>query len=251
MAPYNIPQFFKAWDNTAHYAKKRKRAAYPIKLRGYSYARKQMRSGGVQLLEIKARSGTATFGDILIPARIVHIGGLAIGTDIDERIGRTVVIKKLFVNMQLIPAVGSLTASYRILLLYDRQPNGTLATEDAIFDGVGPHNALSFKEMDSRDRFKTLYNSGLITLNGNAAADSIWNQEIALELNLPQTFSGTSSTIGSITTGALLMVAIGKNAGAGQGHDLITENRIRFVDGGNRKERVYKQRTKSTQFKRS
>ena len=213
--------------------------------------KRQTRFGGSQYLELKSRTGASILADVLTTGNVLHIGGIALGTDIDQRIGRTLTYRKIMFNIEIIPTGGTLTSSYRILILYDKQPNGALPTLDTILTGGAPHGPLNFKEIDSRDRFTTLYNSGIITLNGNAAPESTWNTEIFLDVNLPATMNAAPATIGSYVTGSLLFVTLGSKTVGGQGHQISFEDRVRFIDGGRRIPKVFKQSTKSSQFKRS
>ena len=133
-------------------------------IRGAKKRKTNTRSGGVENIELKSRTGTGLIVNLNNGGQIIHIGGIAQGTDIDERIGRTIVTKKIYMHLTVSQQATTVKQFYRFFILYDRQPNGSIATMDSILD-LSSFSALNFKEIDSRERYKTLWDSGLVFIS--------------------------------------------------------------------------------------
>lgn len=165
---------------------------------------------------------------------VTLLNGVATGTDFTERIGRRVKCVALQVrgyggydtnsagNSQLI----------RFLLVEDMQTNGVLAGVTDILQTAHP---ASFMNMNNRERFrvicdKTFILASLTSAAANCATPSVFKFDIYKKINVPVTFEGTSNTVGSISSGALLAVWVGSTAAGTNDAYANCTFRVRFTD---------------------
>ncbi len=196
--------------------------------------------------ELKAIQANFLIADLIIATtHVYHIGGIALGTDMDDRIGRTTVMKALYINMgflaHAVPA-NSIANINKFQVIWDRQPNGVLATELAINQTTGVN---SFKNLDNRDRFLTIYDSGPLSVASFSNGNGGWVQQISVRCNLKSVYSGATGGIADHTSGALLFLVTTDSVAAGGGHTVDLNWRIRYTDAGQSKERVGRVTSKS------
>jgi len=165
---------------------------------------------------------------------VTAINLAAEGTDFTNRLGR----KTTNVAVQLeglLEPIDTITAACkaRIMLIYDAQPNGALP---AITDILTAATSQSFMNLNNRDRFKILCDINR-TIGGTdntatqsyAQSPSVYNISVYRKINLDTIWSGTTAAIGSVGTGALLLVTIGDQGGTA-GANFNGAVRVRFVD---------------------
>lgn len=166
---------------------------------------------------------------------VTYISGTSAGDTDSSRDGRQIFAKSIQVHGIVQPEDDTTDPCYsRVLIVLDRQPNGTLATISEIF--ASP-TSTSFMNLNYRDRFVILAEwSGVIgkvsTAAQSAIAGSPTVQHVKLykDLNdLRITYSGNSSAIADASTNALLLVTIG-NIAADAAAKLVAGVRMRFVD---------------------
>jgi len=169
------------------------------------------------------------------------------GTDINNRIGRKIVLKSVFIQGYIFlenavaPTSPTLVAAQvgRVMLVWDKQANATVAPITAILDSALPESQL---RLENRDRFviiKTkqysfdpmIYNTtatqSVASLNGTMR-NFKWYKKLNHEVIFN---SGNAGTIGDIASGALYLVAVGSvAAGAGTDINLRITSRVRFDD---------------------
>lgn len=161
----------------------------------------------------------------------------AVGDDNTTRDGRQICNKSIHVQGVILPVdVTAILNSYcRMMLVWDSQPNsGTIA---AITDILVASTSLSNTNLNNRERFTILrdcrYSLGAIVTTATQAITvtpgvQVVNEFVNLK-DVKTTYSGTTAAIGSVATGALLMVTIGNQAAGDCGRfDLTT--RLRFTD---------------------
>jgi len=168
---------------------------------------------------------------------ITLINGVATGNDFTDRNGRKITMKSIFIRGWLqgqdITNGSPLGNLCRVMLVYDKQANGTVTTQDAI---LKTKEAQSQLQLNNRDRFVVLADKtvalGTIT---NVATQSVAGSptcraiKIFKKVNLDVQFSGTDATISSIATGALYILCVGSQA-TSDGHKFVYTSRIRFLD---------------------
>lgn len=167
---------------------------------------------------------------------IILLNGVATGTDFTNRIGRKIVMRSiLFRSSTFDSGAGATTGERaRLLIIYDRQPNGATPVYTDILGTGGAADALSPMSLNNRDRFVVLRDWLFSTEYANFAAGNIttgnsieYIKKCYKKLNLETVFSGTAATIGSIATGAVWMMAIGTGSNV---TSLAYNCRIRFED---------------------
>lgn len=162
-----------------------------------------------------------------------------LGNDYVNRVGRKITIKSVFIKGYIrteislsLAAANATSQAARVLLVYDDQPNGALATVTDILNSADPASQLN---LNNRDRFRILKEKFFVFdpyLGAAFAGRQIYPIKIFKRLNLDVTFNGVNGgTIADIQTGALLMVYIGSNA-AGVNTDInaYLSSRVRFLD---------------------
>lgn len=161
---------------------------------------------------------------------------IAQGDDNTTREGRQCFMKSVHVQGVVRPVDAQCGANYsRMLLVWDSQPNsGSIATITQILTAA---TSLASTNLDNRERFTILrdcrYAVGGISDTATQAYTiapgmHMINEFVNLKMQ-KTTFSGTTATIGSIATGALLLVTIG-NLAAGLGSSFDLTSRVRFYD---------------------
>jgi len=168
---------------------------------------------------------------------VTLINGVATGTDYTDRVGRKIIIKSIYIRMTAYPyTTGTIDNTkgecLRLMLVMDTQPNGALAAVADILNGSGDVNAPM--NLNNRDRFKVLYDKQIgfpsfTTTSGALVNGSPMLKPIKIykKCNLEVIFNGTGSTIGSIQTGALLVLQLSAHAAI----ETLYTARVRFSDG--------------------
>lgn len=172
--------------------------------------------------------------------------GIPAGSGFSQRIGRKIFLKYMSIRMLVKPVAPAtfspLTQTWRVMLLYDRQPNLALpAAADIMQFGAGAITVLSFQEDKNRDRFVRLWDySGVITIPSAGAANDtgicLVNKKV--KINAVQTYSDSANGgIGTIQTGSLVFVTVGdadvSTGGAGapsNGLKIELGFRLRYLD---------------------
>lgn len=173
---------------------------------------------------------------------ITMINGCAAGTDNTNRIGRKITLKSYEVRGTITPVDTLVTGANcvqtshcRLMIVYDRQPTGSLPS---ISDILNSANSNDMVNMQNGHRFLILTNFECSV--GPQVADTTATQavmhgstgvpvRIYRRLNLPEQFDGTGSTISDIVNGAMYCVTVGDQA-AGTGATSVLSARIRFTD---------------------
>jgi len=186
------------------------------------------------------RPGELKYSDIAQAAYLYDTTGsvtalnlLATGDDNINRDGRQVTNKSIAVFGNIVPVDGASEHHLaRTMLVWDSQPNsGTIATITQILTAS---TSIASTNLDNRERF-TILRDVKMSMGAYDAAGQIIQTPVVqkidwwVPLNNVTTYSGTTATIGSVATGALLLVTIGsKAAGLGSVGNFTT--RLRFQD---------------------
>jgi len=168
--------------------------------------------------------------------------GLAQGTGEQDRIGRKIICKSLFLrgHIRLLDHSGATFPDYnmiRIMVIEDRQCNGANATTAEIFETppIGPDLISSFNNLANKNRFKTHLDKfvplNYTTLSGTTnlyASGKLIPFKFFKKLNIPVEFSGTgTSTISNIQSSNLFVFLWTVTADLNVQFDCIS--RVRFV----------------------
>ncbi len=178
---------------------------------------------------------------------VTLVNSCDVGAQYTHRIGRKIYMDSVSIRGTIKPidAVGNganSTSTYcRVMLIWDKQPNGALAS---VNDILSVANSISFQNLDNRDRFKVLMNKNFIT--GPLFVDTTATQTWAIDTTpsryidyykslrkkkwrLHTIFDGTGGGVADISTGALLVVTIGDSA-ANIGGEADMRVRVRFTE---------------------
>lgn len=173
------------------------------------------------------------------------LNGIQLGSDYNNRIGRKVVFKSVYIRgyganqPQIAPAV-ALTGSqlYRMIVFVDMQPNGATP---ALTDILQSATSLSQLNLNNRDRFRVLRDrtfavgpwllSTTATQSYAATANAVFKFEEFIRLNVETIYNaGNAGTIGDINSGALYMLWVGSAASGATDGTITSSIRLRFID---------------------
>lgn len=155
------------------------------------------------------------------------------GTGLSQRIGNEVFIKKALIRLVL-SATGNALAyqSYgRILLIYDKQPNGAYMSTANMLSQLNQDNSISTGNFLSNlnpywfERFDILWDELLVnppvvagdiatasTTSATEHEEYVFEKEINLGVNTIYTGSSNPMVIANIVSGALLLATLGSSA---------------------------------------
>lgn len=158
----------------------------------------------------------------------------AVGDDNTTRDGRQICNRSVHVQGLIRPeTAGASTVNLsRLMLVWDSQPNGAIAT---ITDILVASTSVSATNLDNRERFTILrdkrYSQGAqSTTASQSYSDGNNTYAVSEYVNLKDvktTYNNTTAVIAAVTTGALLMVTIGSAATGGA---FVGTTRVRFTD---------------------
>lgn len=186
------------------------------------YIQPSTRASRIERKFIDSTQAVAALG----AAGIILVNGVATGTDYNNRIGRETAMKSIYLRLTGSNTVDQ-TAALRIMLVYDKQPNGVLP---AITDVLTAADILSPNNLNNKDRFITLSDQDKQI---STAGDRGFTHVVYKKVGLPCQFSGTGATIASISTGAvyIILIPILTSSGAVTGNFAVGYNvRTRFTD---------------------
>lgn len=186
--------------------------------------------------EFKSLDVSASATTVDTTGSVTLLNGCIRGSDISNREGREILMKSLQLKVY-VAANGQATGDQlaRVMIVYDRQSNGTALTPTEVIDGCC---ALGMRNLENKRRFKILHDM-VFTLNATYDGATTWNQnpgqhyykEIYRKINLPVTFgSGNAGSVTDISTGSLYMVRIGTVAAGTAAAACSFTSRIRFTD---------------------
>ncbi|AJD07546.1 capsid protein [Sewage-associated circular DNA virus-26] len=176
------------------------------------------------------------------------------GNGISQRIGNKINLKSVRLRFSLDPTTVT-TASptdTRVMLVYDRQPNGLYPSLNDFLNGVSQSNALlnpsglalcsSNINPNNFERFTVLMDKS-ITLPSSQASSNFgptgdgqnspwWIDEYIKCKGLPVTYKANSapSVIGDIATGTLFLFCVGENVALGTSWSYRGQARLRYYD---------------------
>lgn len=176
---------------------------------------------------------TLAAGSISFPAigAANLLNGLVPDATATGRIGRSINMKSLLVRFSCLAgptATGS--ASYRILVIYDKQPNAAFpvggVTDILLTDAFNSPNNLS-----NRDRFVTIFDEVTPAISGTGGGDQSYTGVLFKKLNLETRYNGgVAGTIADITTGSLFLFVAQSGGLTTVGSTFTASCRIRYED---------------------
>jgi len=172
---------------------------------------------------ISTSNGAVTFGNPVL------LNGIGTGTDASSRIGRKVTLSSIFIRWSA--ALGATSTGggpVRIMVFYDKQANATAVTTAASFPLVS-NSFHSTNELSYRDRFVTIFDhvTEPLSVNANYAIAGTLYKKLQLEMIFN---TGPDANIGSISTGAIYIMAAQQGSIGTDGPDVPFYSRIRYTD---------------------
>lgn len=178
--------------------------------------------------------------DVTTTAEFLLLNGIARGDDIGQRIGRKSLMKSIEIRIRndvnprilpvgIEPAIPPGKDQYhRVLLVYDRQTNGTAPAITDILDGQA--GVLALTKLENRARFQILLDKVIqLNMSDEAGSGKFWKKY--LKVNLPIQFgSGNGGTVADIKTGSLYLFWVGTSAPGFEAGTINGHIRIRYAD---------------------
>ncbi len=168
------------------------------------------RGGPSSPVEYKYTNPEASVVDVVDTGYFALLNGIALGTEVYQRVGRQVNMHELDIRLGFTQQNGALnTQLCRYLIVYDKQPNGAAPTLATILDTSGAATApLKQHSRDGMRRYEILADH-TFQVNPNTLVDSYPQFHHKIRLNRPIQFNSSSTgTVASILTGSLYLVAI-------------------------------------------
>lgn len=166
------------------------------------------------------------------------LNGIALGSENNNRIGRKVLLKSLYLRL-FISKVAGTAQNYsfpvRILIVYDRQTNGAAPALSDILSSATGAAVESPNNLNNVDRFYTCYDitREVQVTGGNSTNYTFTGVYMTkyCKLNLPQTFkSSAGTTVSDIATGSMYLFAIADSTAATAICSVAGIARLRFCD---------------------
>lgn len=158
------------------------------------------------------------------------LNGVARGTDVTDRIGRSIVMNGLQLRLHgyTIGTTG-VDQIQRILVVMDRQANGAPPSITSVLDSV---DVLSPYNRDNRLRFNVLADFNVV-LNHSGEPGSMWCRTLYLNNvrgAVQQFNTGDTASVSSITTNSIYLIAIGNIGSGPQSSNVYFSSRFFFKD---------------------
>ncbi|AXH76584.1 MAG: coat protein [Cressdnaviricota sp.] len=159
----------------------------------------------------------------------ILVNGIVQGAGNNQRIGNKVSLKALRMKGQIINLATAVQTYGRLLVIYDKQPNGALPTYAAVMQtrdsaGAATNTAFSDPNFDNKERFTILRDTtivfpsvtntvGVLTNVGfdqQSKSDiNIFNVDMYIKLKgLHTAYTGATAGIADISTGSLLFAVM-------------------------------------------
>lgn len=161
--------------------------------------------------------------------------GIAQGVDVNQRVGRRVVLKSLDVRYRVqvstLPANTGNINRIRTLIIYDKQTNGSIP---ALVDILSQTNFNAHMNLSNSDRFVVIadeYSEQRQYDNFQAPGASVISGHFFRKFNLETMFTGTGGQIVNITGGSLYFLCSSDAVtSALTDFGILADCRVRYVD---------------------
>lgn len=173
------------------------------------------------------------------PEYVTYLPSIVQGTGETQRIGRKVNITSIQLRIRLTQATTAGRYAVRLVLVWDRQFNGSAPTWDEVFAGSG--GAMNFPNLSNTERFRVLKDwmwgggAGAATTSDNWAslANTVYAHNTRIinyyrKCNISMEFNGTSGGSSEIKSNNIFLMA-----GSMDSDDTMSANiyyRLRFTD---------------------
>lgn len=146
---------------------------------------------------------TYASGNATASGTLILVNGVPLGTDDGERIGRVTYNEDVNVSFTV---KGTANLDFRISLIEDRQPSGSLPAISEIINTGVANTTIADSVWDNRERF-TIIRDLKIPLSTNGPGN--YHGRIYQILKSATVFQGTGNTIASINSKAYYLMVLG------------------------------------------
>jgi len=165
-----------------------------------------------------------------VGSAIILLNGLTKGTEVNQRVGRKFTMKSIDIKFGIHFATPFTPQTVRVLLLYDKAPNGSYPslTQDVIVETGSVYAPFSSRNLEHMERMQCLMDRRytLDTYGNGRIVDSYYKKG-----EWPVIFNGDNNgTISDICHGAIYWITYGDQAPAGNPGFFRFYSRIRFLD---------------------
>lgn len=243
-------------EEKKYYSKKRKydqTSTYPVAKRARTKTPKKFASLSANRVELKCVDLSAapplglTFNNSGPKALI---NGCVPGTQIQNRLGRRIKMSSVRIIGNIVQfqvGVSPVDDFCRLMLVYDRQPNGstfvladllqsvdqTGATSNTVWDGINMSNSRRFKVL-KHEIYKFECTGASANQPAQDSTDYVQRKSIdwyvPLKGLITQYNTGTAGTVADIQSGALYLFAVGVSSNTNCQYQLQYNVRLRFCD---------------------
>jgi hypothetical protein len=215
--------------------RRRRRAKGSAGTQALKLVRKMQRN-----VEVKEYTSTFTFTRNSATALQLHyddmLSHIAGGDSKNEREGNKITIKSLACRINLIAndkssPSGATQGQYRLVLIWDRRPNGltTLPTWQTIFDGTGNMYDLLSTDEETRGRFQILFDK--VYNYTSDVGHGLKTIKYYKRFNLPVFYNETLATRSSVQKGNFYWYLLRQESGTIAAEDVAIINyRLRYTD---------------------
>jgi len=217
-----------------------------ITKRRFNLVGKEPKGPELKVVDVNDAGGSPVINLISTTSTVALLNGTDLGPAAFQRIGRSVHLKTLHVRGGIYRSgqEGSVNGeALRILVVYDRQPNGAfpsiidvMQTIDA--NGAGSTTPFDYPNLRNGDRFIILADHLAHLSNTANASNDLSNYEKDQRYfdrfidvsGLPTQYVGDDETVTSISSGALYLFTLGSQAAATAGCTFNWAARLRYTD---------------------
>jgi len=176
--------------------------------------------------EFKSLDVTVTAGAADTTGTLTLLNGVAPGSDINQRVGRQIMMKSIQLNFTGIGNASN-DSIIRFLVVWDKQCNAAALTIANLLTAASVN---STRNLDNRNRFVILADQRM-PVNIAGVEGHYWQTTFYRKLRHPTTFNtGNAGTVADMTTGSIYLVVIGSNVAGATAGTFNSTSRIRFLD---------------------
>lgn len=159
------------------------------------------------------------------------LNGISRGTDSTNRIGRSIKVKSIEINMYMYASTSATTEMFaRFILILDKEPNGLAPSFGDILQSTSsPTNLISPRNLDNRKRFIILKDQlRKFSSSGNNDAQGF---EFYKKMDFHTIYNaGDTGTISDIDSNSLYLCVVGSDPSSTHSPIYNFYSRIRYLD---------------------
>ena len=162
------------------------------------------------------------------------MNGIGTGTGVQERIGRKILVRGIQLGIILdTPTTTGVSQAVRIVVVQDKQANGTACGWDDVFDdGTSGNNASTLTDplnVENRFRFNILFDK-IVNLQVQSAAPQNKTLKVYRKVTIPVIYGGNGDEIDDINTNSIYLLVKNSVAAGTSSATIGGYTRIRYTD---------------------